>query len=119
MSRVDEAQAYMEAAYTILRDEGNSEKYFPMAVDVGQQCWGRLFGEFGTSNGLAIEIEKCNVPSEIAISVVIRRHKSFWSRLTEIWTEGWAIFRNRETRYKIHLTGEQLTKFKDLLRNLQ
>lgn len=118
-TKSDVAQAYMEAAFAVLREEGSSEKYFSMAVDVGQQSWGRFFGEFGDPNGLAIEIEKGSVPSEIGISLVIRRRKSFWSRLKEIWTEGWAIFRNKETRYTIHLADSQLTKFKDLLRNLQ
>lgn len=119
-TRIDEAHSHMVMAYEILRNEGYSEKFFPLAVDVGQQHWGRFFGEFGTPYGLAIEITKSDIPNEIILSVVIsRNNKSFWSRFIEAVTESWAILRNKETRYTIHLADDQLTKFKDLLRNLQ
>lgn len=109
----------MQTAYKLLVEEGCGEKYFPLAVDVGQRHWGRFFGKFGDPNGLLIEIKKGGVPNEITVSVVIRRQQtSIWSRIKEIWGDGWAVLRNKETRYTIRLADDQLTKFKDLLRNL-
>lgn len=117
-TKIDEAQAHLLVAFTLLKAAGLSEKFFPLAVDVGQKEWGRFFGEFGDDTGLLLEI-KTNVPCEVSICLTVRRqHTSLWKQIKEGIREGWSVFRRRDTSYKIHLADHQVTKLKDLLRNI-
>lgn len=116
---IEDAQTHLRAAFAILQSEGLSEKFFPLAVDTGQQEWGRFFGEFGDDAGLRLEIRKTEVPCEVSISLTVQQKPgSFLQRLWRGITEGWSTFRGKEMSYTIHLSDDKLTKLKDLLRNI-
>ena len=118
-SATDLAQAHLRAAFEALSGEGLSEKFLPLAGDVGQEKWTSFFGEFGSDVGMAMMIDKTPVPGEVSVSVITHRYRQTWiARLRESLSEVWAIFRGKETIQTIQLTNENVTKLKDLLRNL-
>ena len=119
ITTIEEAQIHLSIAYESLQREGLSEKFFPLAVDVGQKHWGKFFGEFGSDSGVLLEIRK-SFPSEIVLTITINRYKPrFWRRIREAIAESWNIFRGRESSFTLHIADEQLANFKNLLRQLQ
>ncbi len=118
ITRIDEAHTHLQVAYDLLKAEGLQEKFFPIAVDIGQRRWGRFFGQFGSDKGILLEFEKCSTSGEIKIKTTIRRHHSFTGRIRESLAEAWNVFRGNDTSYTIHLSDEEIGKLKDMLRNL-
>lgn len=117
-TRIDEAQTHLQVAYDLLKSEGLAEKFFPIAVDIGQSRWGRFFGRFGSDKGVLLEFKKTQISGEIKIVVSICRQQSLAGRIKESLAEAWNIFLNNDTSYTIHLSDEEIGKLKDMLRNL-
>jgi len=117
---INKATDLLNEAYLSLKEQGLSEKFFPLAVNVGQEQWGVFFGHFGSDSGLSIDIYKTDTPGEMAICVSIRRYRQpMWIRIKEILREIWNVFRGHSSEYVIHLADDDVTKLKDMLRNLQ
>jgi len=118
ITRITEAHTHLQVAYDLLKSEGVAEKFFPLAVDIGQNRWGRFFGRFGSDGGILLEFEKCSISGEIKMEIIVRRHQFFIDRVKESISEAWHIFRGNDTSYTIHLVDEEIGKLKDMLRNL-
>lgn len=116
----NKARSLLQDAHLILRQTNQQDKFFQIATHVGKEQWGEFFGQFGSDTGMSLEIKKSEHPNEVILSVVIFRHRQTWlTRILDAIKEIWAVFLGKETRYSIHLADRELSKFKDLLRNLQ
>lgn len=116
---VDEAHAHLEIAYNLLAQENLSERFFPLAVNISKINNSYFFYQFQSENGMLLSIERNSV-GELVLSVTMRRvNVSFFKKCWIIFLSAWAQFRGKETIYRMHLADEDITRFKDLLRNMK
>lgn len=116
---VDEAYSHLEIAYKLLEQENLSERFFPLAVNISKINNSHFFYQFQSESGMLLSIER-NSTGELVLSVTVRRVSvSFLKKCWIILLSAWAQFRGKETIYNMHLADEDVTKFKDLLRNIR
>lgn len=114
---LDQAVQHFRAAHEILSDGGMSEKYYSLAVDVGNEEWHTFYCSFKGDRGLLMSITSGTTANELIIRLTIRREKQkIWSRLKESFVEFFAVLFGKETEYELSLSTAEVTEFKNLLR---
>lgn len=108
-------------AYSELNDAGLTEEFAPLMASISEANKGVFFGSFGGDTGCFIELEStANSFNPIRLKFGIRRYKqSLWSRLSHSIKEMWAILRGHDSEYQIVLQPKDVTKLKDILRQMK
>lgn len=118
VDRIDTALSLIREARKVLEKAGIPEQLFPLTVDVAAEKWSRSFWQFGSDTSPFIQIEKSATPHEIIISFGVVWKRGFFQRIWDCICECFAILWCRERTYAVHLHDQQVTEFKNLLRQL-